>query len=150
MTLKTAAAGLALALIGGALASSPAQAGSISHTCSSGAYGTAYGACLYYNSPKPLNAEYGAKGAVYSMNYTTNGGDYHLFVAGNQGSGGAGSNVWNGAGGAKSWFTSKNFRVHVNTGYGTMSQNPYDQINYGNNAVKLSNAYNNNTSIEII
>lgn len=107
----------------------PAEAATVTRYCSSTAR-----MCLHYNTTgNGLNAEFGSDTSIWTLNYAVNGGVYYKFIAGAQGSAGAGTNVWNNAGAGRNYSSSANFKVWENSNYtGNFTTVPYsDTVNLG-------------------
>ena len=100
----------ALFVIPSVISVQPAHAATFQHNC-----GTIARMCLHYNSNR-AGAEFGSDSNVQSFNpaNSTNGQTY-LFRTGQQGNNGNGQTVWNNAGSAYNWHSSRAFRVYYNS-----------------------------------
>lgn len=133
---RLAAALIALALTGVAMAASPASA--LTRNCNS----SSAQLCLYYNSvANGLNAEFGTQSSVPSFNPGV-ASDPAKFKAGAQGSAGAGYYVWNQAAAGRNYSTVYKMAVFVDSNY-TGAKDVFAAYTYGN----LVNTKNDNASL---
>ncbi|MEL4504948.1 hypothetical protein AAEX63_08945 [Luteococcus sp. H138] len=110
---KSTSLAVAVAAVGTvAISAAPAHAATVQRQC-----GNTVQMCLHYNSSNSgYGAEFGSQSNISSFNPSRNGGVSYLFMAGARGTSGSGYNVWNNAGSAANWSTTRGFRVYFNSG----------------------------------